>query len=55
MTKVNTGQRTKKIIKKQKGEDLGALLIPLARAALSIFSSRKNKQKTWQEETQLSL
>ena len=43
------GEGPKKIIKKQKGKGLGELLIPLAKAALSIFGSRK---KIWQEETE---
>ena len=43
------GKEQKNVIKKQKGEDLGALLIPLASAALTVFGSGKNK--IWQEET----
>ena len=42
------GEGQKKIIKKQKGKGLGALLIPLAKAALSIFGlgkKRKNGEK----------
>ena len=43
------GEEQKKVLKKQKGECFSALLFPLAKAALSIFSSGK---KTWQEETE---
>ena len=39
----------KKTIKKQKNKGLGALLLPLAKAALSVFGSEK-KKKIWQEE-----
>ena len=39
----------KKIIKKQKNKGLGGLLLPLAKAALSVFGSKK-KKKIWQEE-----
>ena len=38
------GEGQKQIIKKQKGEGLSALLIPLAKAALSIFGSRKKRK-----------
>ena len=34
----------KKIIKKQKNKGLGALLLPLAKAALSVFGSEKKKK-----------
>ena len=39
------GEIQKKIRKKQKGKGLGALLIPLAKAVLSVFGS--GKKKTW--------
>ena len=38
------GEGQKNIIKKQKGEGLGALLLPLAKAALRIFSSGKERK-----------
>ena len=34
----------KKIIKKQKNKGLGALLLPLAKAALTVFGSEKKKE-----------
>ena len=39
------GKGQKSLIKKQKGEGLGALFIPLAKAALSVFGSGKKGQK----------
>ena len=39
-----SGEGQKKIIKKQKGKGLGALLIPLAKAALNVFSSGKKRK-----------
>ena len=46
----------KNLIRKQNGQGLGVLLIPLARATLSVFGSgkkRQKKKKKWQEETEL--
>ena len=43
----------KKLIRKEKAEGLGALLIPLARAGLSVLGSGKKGQKKWQEEIEL--
>ena len=39
------GEEQKKVLKKQKGECFSALLFPLAKAALSIFSSGKKTCK----------
>ena len=38
------GEGQKNIIKKQKGEGLGALLLLLAKAALQVFSSGKKRK-----------
>ena len=49
------GKGQKSLIKKQKGEGLGALFIPLAKAALSVFGSGKKgqkKKKKWEKETE---
>ena len=42
--KLILGERQKKMIKKQKGRGLGALLLPLAKAALSAFGSGKKRK-----------
>ena len=39
------GEVQKIFLKKQKGEGLGALLLPLAKEALSVFGLRKKKGK----------
>ena len=47
--KLILGKGQKKLIRKQKGEGLSVLPIPLARAGLSAFSSGKKKTKKLQE------